>query len=886
MANYDDENKPNDDKLWRPPHSETEKATENETGGANQKSLAPDEIATQEQRATSGLSQTSKDASDEESSNFYKPGKDKKGTSFRGRLKGKTAKRAAFGVGIFGGISLIALALIAAFIVGLLKIPDFAQHITEYEFARATRTLSELSDNVVEEKMAVDASANSTAYNSIEGSYDDLESGTTSDTLWTRLKNFTPEQTIKNLEANNDLSLNYTNRGVLLPPQLTSVTLNGEDIPVTPTTGLAGTLADKFIPGVKFSKDVSFSADFAPALEDALRENGVGPLIRGIVAQRIRQELGISLVAWTVGKYQGKNQEEADLQQDRDAVDDINEPPETSKTSQLNNAEQSAEDELDQTVQSNTALAAAESNGGNPQSVIQAVEKGADTGGLLGSVAGTVSSIYAIAMPVCIIYDGSLDSNGPTMNDQDAELTRTYYLVESAADQQKAGDTDAQAVGAMNNKIGNFSFSMPEQPANGVDINTSDYISPQASPSGDYTTLFSSLPGGGFADGVANHLCPIVTNPGVSIIIGGVNIAACVVTLGFTCAGEDAAEEGAKTIIGRLSGAVVDKLVDEEAANKAVAIGGIVQDSLSDMVSTGGKIAAATLLARMIVFDKANLSHDGLASYVPFDNDAGAGGTVAANELLRDQEFGEPLTNQELNQSNAADNGYLVSQTQSESAYQRYFAFSNADSLVSRFGTAVLADIHKPLLASVFSFVGNAFKSLAVIPQVLRLTSSKVVAATNCTTASCDYGVLQWGWTQQELNLIESDPSYGLLENESILDQNNTAVEQIAAKYSACYATDASATDPVDDSMDSATAQANINDTGTLEANGDIVRDTNGDPESGGYLCSPDNLGLNSVDPLAQDSISDNKMDLVFRWRLAMAYGTTLDGLAAEQNPS
>jgi hypothetical protein len=143
-------------------------------------------------------------------------------------------------------------------------------------------------------------------------------------------------------------------------------------------------------------------------------------------------------------------------------------------------------------------------------------------------------------------------------------------------------------------------------------------------------------------------------------------------------------------------------------------------------------------------------------------------------------------------------------------------------------------------------------------------TSNKALAATTADTS--DYGNVQFGWSDDEENLIDSDNSYLPLENQEVLDRaaairpgdpngcaaGEAAEDCISATYGACF------TDSI----------------GTLLSSGDIQRDSSGNVIPNEGLCSPDNLGVDNPD----------YGTLVFRWRLAMSYNTTLTQLTQEAN--
>jgi hypothetical protein len=124
------------------------------------------------------------------------------------------------------------------------------------------------------------------------------------------------------------------------------------------------------------------------------------------------------------------------------------------------------------------------------------------------------------------------------------------------------------------------------------------------------------------------------------------------------------------------------------------------------------------------------------------------------------------------------------------------------------------------------------------------------------------YNIVQWGWSTNEENLIDNDPSYDPLENANILTNSGQA-NVIQNKYGKCF----------------------TDDIGTLLTDGSVNRDNDGNLQDSG-LCSPSNLSYDSPDPLATDNNAESthKQDLIFRWRLDQSYQSTLTELASIQN--
>jgi len=672
---------------------------------------------------------------------------------------------------------------------------------------------------------------------------------------------------------------------------LDSVELDGTTYPVESVSGLA-----RFTPLLKqviqFKNDVSFTSDFEPALSDALLANDVSPIIRYFVANNIRKQLGIGLVAWTLGSLQGKSEAEADLQINRDSYNAVDDPnPESSVVSSISDAESQVASKTSQDVLSDSGLKQIIANGGYDPNTT-AILNNAVSNDALSTVVGALNPAYQIAVPACIIYEGSLDESGPTINAQVQSQQRAYYFLASAADEEKAGGptdpsgyAESTAVGAMNDKLGDVSQSNPYVEANGGTVNTStSAISAEASATGQYT-LLDATPGlGGSAVAstlktLANGACPVLSNIWVGL---GSGVALTLATLfaDVFSAGGASAAEGASTAA---VDAGVDTVVDSAASNfveRFVAaftqrfgvnsVGDFMAKAralIKDTISSGGKLVGLTILAKLLVMSQANSLYNGLEQGTDFANEADSGGNIQAGELERQQLFGRPLTCDEIQQSDQADQEYITYQNQSKSFTDRYFALSDANSLVSHVATAVYGDTNGSLLpignlANVISSgFGSIFGSLIGAAH----------AAVPCGQE--DYGNVQFGWSQSEESLIDSSTSYQMLENQKVLDSSGQE-DAIANQYAPCFGYQFNAsgdgildpTDPNGDLESDITGDGSI---GTLLSNGDIVRDSSGNVIQDQGLCSPDNLGPNN----------SQFGDLVFRWRLAMSYDTTVDQL-------
>jgi len=248
------------------------------------------------------------------------------------------------------------------------------------------------------------------------------------------------------------------------------------------------------------------------------------------------------------------------------------------------------------------------------------------------------------------------------------------------------------------------------------------------------------------------------------------------------------------------------------------------------------------------------------------------------------------LLENEVCTSNQEDKAYVAYTTSQESAYDRYANPDLATSLVSRTAMDVDTRLNVGGGTTFANLAGYLLQPLSAINSLttMLMGQSYAAATTNCNANSTDFGNVQFGWSQNEENLINSTTnnySYMPLENQLVLDNNPGKEMQIAQKYAICFGYKFNAggdgsLDPSDTNGDLVldSAPGGTASLGTLLADGDIVRDSNGNVINGGGLCDPANLSYESPDTLAadDDSSSPESNDLIFRWRLAMQNDTTI----------
>jgi hypothetical protein len=245
---------------------------------------------------------------------------------------------------------------------------------------------------------------------------------------------------------------------------------------------------------------------------------------------------------------------------------------------------------------------------------------------------------------------------------------------------------------------------------------------------------------------------------------------------------------------------------------------------------------------------------------------------------MQNEFYATPLDDSDSAQSDLENQNYVASLTSTESVDQRYFALSNADSLLSRLATSVYSAIYgKPIFSSLLSFSTKIFNPFSSLSKLFGLLNNKSALAATVQNNSVDqhYGIVQWGWTPTEQTLMQTNDSFQPLENAYQFTQEANAY---ASAYPGCdLETQITTTGSSGCSQPALDIGECFTDSmGTLLADGYIVRDTSGDVNENQGKCSESVLG--PADNFGGESQS------VFRWRVMQSYNASLDNLTQVQN--
>ena len=849
---YDDQSQP-------PSLSEQETAdaetSSEEPEGAGTDSDSPQGIARQEAQAGGGSGPGGINFKPDENAGGKRSG-------LRGRFGRslKKRRRTAIWMGL-GVLSLFPLVAIAVFIFGSLLIPDFTENMAALKFAKDARAQVQ-SVNQIEGEALANETASTGVKASIKSTYSKVRNNT-----WGKLDKWRPAKAIQSLQGNGKLTFLDKNGKTTtsVNSQTRTIVLNGEEIAV-PQTTLKGNIIVSPINTIK--QRLNFYKTLDQGLKAA--DPSLSTVIRSAAARRIIGNFGGSLQGYIVSKFVGKNDQQATEELQRETYNQVNDPSgiDGIASDEVKNVAENAKADMDGCVSDNNCLDALDNSGDtlSDKTVndIQASFNGNTLASKLQSFIVGANKTYAIVAPLCMIYDGSRISS-KTMDAQSDEQKRLATLMMSAGSQQQLGASAVNdaLLGALNKKLGDIGLSDVVKQADNQPVNnTTGHLGTQQTAFGDYTeaTLFDVALQGApsvakFFDKGADALCPILSNFWLGVGVGLSTLVANFVSAGATSAAQDAVGEAASVSIKAFMQQLTQRITTQFFTKKgiqdtATSVFAFARKFTKDSVRQGAVIAGATYLAQLLVVTDMGGLHNGLAQGLSAANDATDGADQLGNQIMQQQYMGAPLTTADVAQSDADDQGFRQSGNAALGPMQRYFALDNSASLASRLILNVGPHLNHGMFADMFSSFGNMLNPLGFGKLLSSITPRAAFAAT--VGSNTHYGTVQWGWTDAEYALINKNLSYQPLENQKTLDDSGKE-DEISNKYSKCW----------------------TGTIGTLLADGDIQRDTNGNilPGANNGDCSPTNLGPHNP----------TYGDLVFRYRLAQNYSNTLDVLLGIQ---
>lgn len=817
--------------------------------GTGAESSSPTELANKEQKEGQdggGLYNSDKDQA---------PSKRQKIKNGFGKLK---RNKLLVGGTVGAGGIVVAILILIALIASSLKVPALIAHVTAYRFASVTRQAALGEERITLQRIALQALDNE-HFAPIKAKYGDA-SGKVKGVYDKIANKLSVNRIINNYQTSGTFKLVYdtdpAHTSILRGQPLTGIQVGDQTLIARQVSGIKG-----LIPGVKFFNRIGTATNAIPYLKAALKADDYGPIMRYRIAKGIRSDLGISLIAYKAAEYRGKKLSEAEVKAYSDGRAAINKGEATGAlTDSVTDGAKSVVDETNKALETPEGTTDLLKRGGIARGVADILARSTSPAGFLKNVA-LIGSPLAIITPVCLIYDGSIVKAGPTINQQSDNVERTYYHYSSADAQQRNGyDANLTAIAALDFLLGDISKSNPEILANTGKINTSNYQSIQATSTGSYTNSIFDIfgPAKDSAQYIADYICPAAENTWLNAGISFVGIGACIASSGLGCAGKEALQKGAETLLGRITSKITAKLVVNftEKSSLGVATSATKYGAIGDLLTKGLKqsglaligIEGATLLAQSLIVGHSSIAHNGLQTNTALANDIDNGGDQAAKKIYKKQLYARPLTPGETTENSNLDKYTVAAANASKSAYQRYAAMSNPNSLLFKLGEKSASMLQLSTIPNFLNSLGDIFTKPLQFMVSLGMPKANAAVA---TTESDQYGNVGYGYSKEENLLLQNDQSYQPLDNQYFLDSSGKE-DEIAKKYQECF----------DAPM------------GDLLSQGKINRDDQGNVLSDDALCSPVSLGLRNPD----------YKDLVFRWRAAMSDNNMLGQMIDTQD--
>lgn len=353
----------------------------------------------------------------------------------------------------------------------------------------------------------------------------------------------------------------------------------------------------------------------------------------------------------------------------------------------------------------------------------------------------------------------------------------------TAGDQIKAGDVQLEAVNAENDRWTGADQSALYKQDTGESLTTADQEQaatiPSIKPVSQFAnvidfinslvesmmlggpgigTLLAKIPGVSFiAHKETNYACDVVLNPYVQGGIAVGEITVSVASLGTT---------------------------------EGIAQG--VKAGIFGALKLGGSVGVGEALGVMIDKTVSNYSGDefsGTETGASLYNDSRVGVDYISQTGNRQLAYGAPMTAAETIQSQQVAMNEVRTEANQGSVTERYFALSNPFSLTS----SVLTSIPTSFASLALGVQGSFAHVGSLLASPLRLASSfegflphAFADATTATSqyAGTDFGVDEWGWTQQQRQQIHDDPQYSW---QNLSDFVEPQLDSLNSKYQPCY---------------------------------------------------------------------------------------------------
>ncbi|MEK7153485.1 MAG: hypothetical protein AAB834_06050, partial [Patescibacteria group bacterium] len=657
------------------------------------------------------------------------------------------------------GIGIFPLLALLLFILGALKIPHFIENVAVWRFAKVTNQYRKSMNNVMGAKNAIDA-LDDPAKAQAQAKYGKFK-------VFDGVNRLRPNKILQGLQKNDRIQFDY------------KTTLTGKQKLVSVTIAEGGDRTKRItykVPSGRFDRlrhplrTLDQYKTISEALNAAMKayDPKIPTVVRAAATKNVIKKAGGSLRGLVASRYLGKD---GGRLSDRDAKIAIQrETYEGTKDgggiAGLSSDEQrklaeEVEKTTDAVVADDEKLGASVDKGnGIPDEPLDILEKGTDPSrmrAVVDKVIGFANPVYDIAVPVCMMYDGSKITAESLDAEQNSTMREGFFML-AAADQQKSGQNFTSVMGgALNWKAGDIQDSMAMRRVSGKPADTTQGIGGQRTTLGTYGkyTIFDALTGGngGPFNAVADQVCPVATNIWVGVSLGVVNIVVTVVgsilSGGAVGAAEAGATQAAKTAVTKGITRAVTKQLSSFTLKKGIKAftkgGRFAGRYARDVVAYGAATAGATFIARIIVMSKAGTMTSGLETQAAFLDNVDNGINHIANETGRANYRGRPQTNAEMVQNHKVDRAEVAYFNGSKGTFERYLALENPNSLVSRVAITTGSMVNKSFFASVLNSIATLFNPVGLSSRVFASANGQAMAASTINTE--DYGNVQWEYS-------------------------------------------------------------------------------------------------------------------------------------------
>jgi hypothetical protein len=669
----------------------------------------------------------------------------------------KKRKRMLLIGGLFGGV-LIPIILIMLFLSSL-KAVHFSTVLRSVGFARFQLYMRE--------RFAQTAFDAATLTEDSTGSFK-LEDRS----LFDRLRGVNPEKQLAELGREDTLKFIFSSEskwgGLKTINNFEGVRINGQEITLNE---ISQRLSGRNYNDLKLSDIIiklKVKAEFTNRAKDGLAEPLAeeGRAFRASVYDGLRQASDTRMWGWLneAREYVAKKFDEAFK---KDVI-------ETNQYDEFGTTPKSAYDQVNEDAknQHDDTLQQAEDPANNGTEKTKSSKLAEEA-----SLKATLSFIVAATTMGCIAHDVNQSFKDAAMQ-KEQRVARTGHDALSKADQIKRGEVVGEAVGAENTRWNGAEDSVLYKQATGQTVTQEDQkqlndvpsvlpvSSAIASVANIADGIFNSLTGGQLADLASSipFFGPIISagrdeiiNDACSILLNQYFQSAVVIASILT------------PFFKESEGAIQAALETTLAAAKTYGIGALVGVFIQQAVDAyAGTDFSGTERG-------ANL----------YNTDA-----VATDYLqqtgTRKISYGRPLSPQEANDSQQLAMETLHAEYNQKSFSERYFAANNPFSLVGKLA-AVVPNNTAGFTASIRSFFSSLFTNSFTAIQQLFSTVFLPHKAALAAAGTGDYGghgVDEWGWSNDELQRLQTDPAF---QPKPLADFVEAHYADLKAKYEPCF---------------------------------------------------------------------------------------------------